>query len=198
MMAKFSAGGVQLASDREKLRLLRAERDRDIAALLTPEEWTAYEMRTSISGNIVKSRYGDAIESEAEFQKIHALQKASPWLGMLQNGMAYSTTPPENAPGSLFPGGSQSVYPVMPAGAGPAGAQRQFVINAGAPTDAVFVGDPTIGGSNVRVMTFSAGAVNDSPASGGTIIRQGVVTPAPVAPAPPPSGTPSATPTPGP
>ena len=38
MMAKFSAGGVQLASDKEKLRLLRAERESDIAALLTPEE----------------------------------------------------------------------------------------------------------------------------------------------------------------
>ncbi len=76
MMAKYSAGGVQLASDKEKLRLLRAERDRDIAALLSPDERLAYEMRTSASGNTVRNRYGDAIESEAEFQKIFALQKA--------------------------------------------------------------------------------------------------------------------------
>lgn len=76
MMAKFSTGGLQLASDKEKLRLLRAERDRDIAALLTPDERLAYEMRTSNSGNTVRYRYGDAIESEAEFQKIFALQKA--------------------------------------------------------------------------------------------------------------------------
>ncbi len=76
MMAKFSAGGLQLASDKEKLRLLRAERDRDIAALLTPDERLAYDMRTSNSGNTVRYRYGDAIESEAEFQKIFALQKA--------------------------------------------------------------------------------------------------------------------------
>ena len=76
MMAKFSAGGLQLPSDKEKLRLLRAERDRDIAALLTPEERLAYEMRTSTSGNTVRNRYGDTIESEAEFQKIFALQKA--------------------------------------------------------------------------------------------------------------------------
>lgn len=76
MMAKFSAGGLQLASDKEKLRLLRAERDRDIAALLTPDERFAYEMRTSTSGNTVRYRYGDAIESEAEFKKIFALQKA--------------------------------------------------------------------------------------------------------------------------
>jgi hypothetical protein len=76
MMAKFSAGGVQLASDREKLRLLRAERERDIAALLTPDERLAYEMRTSPTSAAVRARYGDAIESEAEFQKIYALQKA--------------------------------------------------------------------------------------------------------------------------
>ena len=76
MMAKFSAGGVQLASDKEKLRLLRAERERDIAALLSPDERLAYEMRTSAPGATVRNRYGDAIESEAEFQKIYALQKA--------------------------------------------------------------------------------------------------------------------------
>jgi hypothetical protein len=76
MMAKFGASGIQLASDREKLRLLRQERDRDIAALLSPDELLAYEMRTSVSGNSVRARYGDAIQSEAEFQKIFALQKA--------------------------------------------------------------------------------------------------------------------------
>lgn len=76
MMAKFSAGGLQLASDREKLRLLRQERDRDIAALLSPAEREAYEMRTSNSGNTVRNRYGHAIESEAEFQRLYAAQKA--------------------------------------------------------------------------------------------------------------------------
>lgn len=76
MMAKYGAGGIQLASDREKLRLLRAERDRDIAALLTPEERQAYEMRTSPSAASVRSRYGDALQSEDDFQKIYALQKA--------------------------------------------------------------------------------------------------------------------------
>ncbi|MSU47660.1 MAG: hypothetical protein EXS37_00935 [Opitutus sp.] len=76
MMAGVSAGGPQLASDREKLRLLRAERDRDITALLTPDERLAYEMRNSPSGATVRNRYGEAIESEAEFQKIYALQKA--------------------------------------------------------------------------------------------------------------------------
>jgi hypothetical protein len=77
MMAKYSAaGGIQLPSDKEKLRLLKAERDRDIAALLTPEERLAYEMRTSPTASTVRNRYGDAIESEDDFRKIYALQKA--------------------------------------------------------------------------------------------------------------------------
>jgi hypothetical protein len=76
MFSKYSAGGIQLASDKEKLRLLKAERDRDIAALLTPEEKLAYEMRTSASANAVRNRYGDALESEDDFRKIYALQKA--------------------------------------------------------------------------------------------------------------------------
>jgi hypothetical protein len=320
MMAKFSAGGVQLASDREKLRLLRAERDRDIAALLTPEERLAYEMRTSPSGNSVRSRYGDAIESEAEFQKIFNLQKAfdekfsrealsgrispevlsaraeaerqlaadiraavgedryaalrraadpdvrtldslasrlnlppattdtvlasrdaysaasqkissdnalsmperraqiqalamqakaelartlgaegaeayaqrSPWVNMLQGGVAYSTTPSDGAPGSLLPGGAQSVYPVMPGGAVPGGAGRQFVI-ATPPEEGAVLGDPTVGG-DVRVMTFSGGPADA--AGGGTVMRRGIVTPAPATP--PPSATNPATPAPTP
>ncbi|MCX6953221.1 MAG: hypothetical protein NTV51_13800 [Verrucomicrobia bacterium] len=76
MMAKFSAGGVQLASDKEKLRLLRAERDRDIAALLTPAELADYELRTSPSAATVRARYGDALASEDDFKKLYALQKA--------------------------------------------------------------------------------------------------------------------------
>ena len=76
MMAKFSSSGVQLASDKEKLRLLRTERERDIAALLTPDERLAYEMRTSPTAAMLRSRYGDGIESEVDFRKIYALQKA--------------------------------------------------------------------------------------------------------------------------
>lgn len=76
MMAKFSTDGVQLASDKEKLRLLRSERDRDIAALLSPTELADYEMRTSPSAATVRNRYGDAIQSEDDFRKLYALQKA--------------------------------------------------------------------------------------------------------------------------
>lgn len=76
LMLKFSSGGIQLASDREKLKLLRAERDRDIAALLSPAEREAYEMRTSTTAASIRARYGDGIESEEDFRKIYALQKA--------------------------------------------------------------------------------------------------------------------------
>lgn len=309
MMAKFSAGGVQLPSDREKLRLLRLERERDIAALLTPEERMAYEMRTSMSGNIVRSRYGDAIESEAEFQKIYALQKAfderysrealagkispevlrarseaerqldgqiraavgderyaamrraadpdvrtidglasrlnlppattdnvlasrdsysvasqriasdasvpiperraqiqalvaqakseltrslgsegaeaytqrSPWINMLQNGMAYSTTPPEGAPGSLLPGGGQSVYPVMPAGALPPGAQRQVVFNASTAVDGAVISDTYVGGAN-NIVSFGVAADPAAAPAGTGQPRQMIIAPAPQAP----------------
>lgn len=75
MMAKFAAGGVQLASDRERLKLLRAERERDIAALLTPEELLAFELRTSPTAALVRARYGEGIETEADYRKIYALQK---------------------------------------------------------------------------------------------------------------------------
>jgi hypothetical protein len=77
MMDQYgSAGGIQLASDREKMKLLRAERERDIAALLSPEELADYQMRTSPSADTVRNRYGSAIQSEEDFRKIYALQKA--------------------------------------------------------------------------------------------------------------------------
>lgn len=76
MMAKYSASGIQLPSDREKLKLLRAERDRDIAALLTPAELADYELRTSASAQSLRARFGDAIESEDDFRRLFALQKA--------------------------------------------------------------------------------------------------------------------------
>lgn len=76
MMSKFSTNGIQLASDKERLRLLKEERDRDIAALLSPEERLAYEMRTSPTGASLRNRYGDAIQSEDDFRKIYALQRA--------------------------------------------------------------------------------------------------------------------------
>lgn len=76
MMAKFSAGGIQLPSDRERLRLLREERERDIAALLTPAEREAYEMRMSPTAATVRARYGEGLATEEDFRAVYALQKA--------------------------------------------------------------------------------------------------------------------------
>ncbi len=76
LMAKFGAqGGIQLASDKAQLKLLTAERDRDIAALLTPDELADYQMRTSATANALRNRYGDGITSEEEFKQLYALQK---------------------------------------------------------------------------------------------------------------------------
>lgn len=293
MIAKFSAGGIQLPSDREKLRLLRLERERDIAALLSPDELAAYELRTSPSSAVVRSRYGDAIESEAEFRKLFELQKSldekfprealtgriapetlraraeaerqldadmraalgderyaalrraadpdvrnvdslaqrlglpgtttdgvlaardsystasqriaadaslsvperrsqiqalaaqarsdltqalgaeaaeayaqrAPWLSLLQGGMAYSTTPTENSPGSFFGGAAPSVYPVPPAGTTGAG-QRQVMFSTAAPVEVTTAGGGVPGG-DVQVLSFSSSTVTttDRPAS---------------------------------
>lgn len=77
MMDQYgSAGGIQLASDREKMKLLRAEREHDIAALLSPDELADYQMRTSTTADTIRSRYGNAITDEDEFKKIYAVQKA--------------------------------------------------------------------------------------------------------------------------
>ena len=179
MMAKFSPNGIQLASDKERLALLRAERDRDIAALLTPAERAEYELRTSSTSLALRARLGDAIQYQelraldglatrlnlpagttervaatrdalaTESQKINAdnslpvterrarlqelanrarteltqtlgaeaadayAQRAA-WLSLLQNGVAFATTP-KDSPVQVGLGGS-SVYPVLPAG----------------------------------------------------------------------------------
>lgn len=332
MFAKFSgSGGIQLASDREKLRLLRLEKERDIAALLSPDELAAYEMRTSTSGNTVRGRYGDAIESEAEFQKIYALQKAfdekfprealvgrippevmrarseaerqldadiratvgddryaalrraadadvrvidslaqrlnlapattdnvlaarnsfaaesqrinndtslsvperraaiqalatqakaevtrnlgaeaadaysqrSPWLSMLQGGMAYSTTPPDGSGGAIMPGAGQSVYPVMPAGTNLAGGQRQMIFTAAAPVelpvthDVFGSGDAASGTRTVQVMSIATSSTTSDPTVApvgpdGQPLRR-VINVAPGTPPPSTSATPTTT-----
>lgn len=322
MMAKFSGGGVQLASDREKLKLLRAERERDIAALLTPEELLAYEMRTSPTAATVRARYGDGIETEEDFRKIYALQKAfdekypvdalggrispetmrarteaqrqlqddirtalgeagyaslrratdpdlrtidslvtrlnlpagttdkvattretfavesqrinadttvagaqrraqiqelgtrarndiqqalgteaaeayaqrSAWLGMLQNGIAYSTSPLPGSPGAML-AGSQSVFPVLPAGGTTTGTARQVIYSGTATTSDSPGGHGDLllaapaGGvrENVQVMTFTTTSSETAPAAAGgatTTQRTIIVAPPPANPPP--------------
>lgn len=68
--------GIQLPADREKIRLLRLEKDRDITAALTPAEREQYELRNSPTAMAVRIRYGDAVQNEEDYRKIYALQKA--------------------------------------------------------------------------------------------------------------------------
>jgi len=68
--------GIQLPADREKWRLLEAEKQRDINAALAPSEREQLELRTSRSANIVIERYGDILASEDEYKRLFALQKA--------------------------------------------------------------------------------------------------------------------------
>ena len=76
LRARFGAGGIVLPSDQERLRLLAAERERDLAALLTPEERTAHELRFSPTAAVVRARYGEGLESEEEYRRVFALQRA--------------------------------------------------------------------------------------------------------------------------
>ena len=76
LRARFGSGGIVLPSDRERLRLLAAERERDLAALLTPAEREAYDLRLSPSAAVVRARYGEGLETEEEFRRVFALQRA--------------------------------------------------------------------------------------------------------------------------
>jgi hypothetical protein len=70
------APNVRLPADAEKLKELAAARERDLAAILTPEEFQKLDMRTSNSSSMLRQRFGEAIESEEEFRKVFVLQKA--------------------------------------------------------------------------------------------------------------------------
>jgi hypothetical protein len=68
--------GFELPADREAIRLLGVERERDIAALLTPEERAAHELRNSPIANNLRWRMTQYDASEAEYRQIYAAQKA--------------------------------------------------------------------------------------------------------------------------
>lgn len=67
---------VRLPGDREQLTLLRQEKERDIAALLTPEDREQIELRTSQSAKRAQERFGRVLETEEDYKKVYALQRA--------------------------------------------------------------------------------------------------------------------------
>lgn len=69
------SGNFSLPSDEEKLRLLKEEQERDIAALLTPEERSEWELRTSSTADRARSHSTRYRATEEEYRRIYALQK---------------------------------------------------------------------------------------------------------------------------
>ncbi len=76
--AQADARGFTLASDREKLDYLRKEKDMELRALLTPEEFRAFELRNSDSARNLRWQLGGFKPTEAEFAVIHSLRSQNP------------------------------------------------------------------------------------------------------------------------
>jgi hypothetical protein len=68
------AQGLLLPSDLEALRQLAKERDRDFAALLTPEERFEWDLRRSETARALRHELAAFAPSEAEFRLLFALQ----------------------------------------------------------------------------------------------------------------------------
>lgn len=73
---RAEAKGIILPEDREKLALLNREKRADLASILTPQELEAYELRTSQTANMLRSRLAAFEPSEAEFRALYQAQLA--------------------------------------------------------------------------------------------------------------------------
>jgi hypothetical protein len=146
---------------------------------------TVQQRRTQIQelANRAKVEVAQALGTEAA----DAYAQRSPWVNMLQNGHAYSTTPPAGSPMGAM-NTSQSIYPVMPAGTATPGGDRQQVFFSAA-TSAGAVSDVYVGGAapavreNMQVMTFSnvtsESAAPAPPPEGATVQRKIIALPPP-------------------
>ena len=67
--------GLELPADRRRRELLGAEKDRDLATVLTPTERAQIERRSSPPAQAVIHGYGDILASEEEFDRLEALQR---------------------------------------------------------------------------------------------------------------------------
>ncbi len=68
--------GAYFPEDRAKLKLYNEEKDKDIRALLTPEEYDNYQFRTSTTANSMRNNLQVFQPTEDEFRRIFALQYA--------------------------------------------------------------------------------------------------------------------------
>lgn len=67
--------GFTLPSDQEKIRFLEDQKRQDLAALLTPEELEAYDLRQSRTAQNLRWRMTQMDATEAEFKTIFEFQK---------------------------------------------------------------------------------------------------------------------------
>src|SRR5258708_2753398 len=72
----FTANGVMLPEDQEKLAYIEKEKRADIAQTLTPEELEAYDLRSSSTANNLRRQLAGFNPSEDEFRTIFKLQQA--------------------------------------------------------------------------------------------------------------------------
>lgn len=81
-----------------QLKLMQEEQERDIAALLSPEEKIEYELRNSSVANQVRSQLRGIVVNEQEFRDLFAAQKALEAANPRQSG---GTTSPEQREAGL-------------------------------------------------------------------------------------------------
>lgn len=73
--ARAVTNGVMLPEDRAKLALLTKEKAADLAAVLTPEEFAEYQVRTSPITRLLAQYMGDFHATEAEFRALYDAQR---------------------------------------------------------------------------------------------------------------------------
>jgi hypothetical protein len=69
------AKGLILDEDQEQLKRIQAEREQELAKLLSPEEMEEYELRNSPTAHGLRSQLSGFDPNEEEFRKIFRLQK---------------------------------------------------------------------------------------------------------------------------
>ena len=72
---KDETGGLRTVADREREKFLEAERQHDLAALLTPQELERFELRTSPVAERLQWRLAGFDPTEAEYRAVFAVHK---------------------------------------------------------------------------------------------------------------------------
>ncbi len=73
---RTEARNIILPEDREKLALLNREKQADLASIMTPQELEAYELRSSQTSTMLRSRLANFDPTEAEFRALYQAQLA--------------------------------------------------------------------------------------------------------------------------